>query len=154
MLQNLLAYPELENPVNLEAASIFSTAPHLYEQLARDSVIASKRLESGMPIFDENISEPITEDVLNPQIKSQLKISRLKNLVPFDIYHLDWKNLATSIAFVNTKINNTKRISNSNEGVVLVQLQKSDCKMPTNYNETFMNRNHLTPNQAKSLINR
>ncbi|ORY36291.1 UBC-like protein, partial [Rhizoclosmatium globosum] len=44
-LQNLILNPNLENPVNAPAAEIYSQSPRLYEQLCRDCVVASRRIE-------------------------------------------------------------------------------------------------------------
>ncbi|KAI8896042.1 ubiquitin-conjugating enzyme/RWD-like protein [Globomyces pollinis-pini] len=52
-LQNLLDEPELDSPVNEEAALMFKKSPKLYHQLARDAVVASRRLEQGMNMFDD-----------------------------------------------------------------------------------------------------
>ena len=47
-LQTMLHNPVLENPVNPSAAHTLNTSPHLYEQLVRDCVIASQRIQAGL----------------------------------------------------------------------------------------------------------
>ncbi|KAJ3208023.1 Ubiquitin-conjugating enzyme E2 U [Dinochytrium kinnereticum] len=99
-LQHLLAHPTLENPVNVPAAEIFASSRRLYEQLARDCVVASRRLTD-----DSVKEEPVAE--LQAEIRHTLiekapkqnakaaeppKVSRLS----FDDYHLNWKTMATS----------------------------------------------------------
>lgn len=44
-LQVLLEFPVLENSVNLAAQDLYMNSPKLYEQMARDSVIASRRIK-------------------------------------------------------------------------------------------------------------
>ncbi|KAI9000252.1 ubiquitin-conjugating enzyme/RWD-like protein, partial [Gaertneriomyces semiglobifer] len=51
-LQFLLANPGLDQPVNIAAAEIYTSAPHLYEQLIRDSVIASRRIRGKVLAID------------------------------------------------------------------------------------------------------
>ncbi|KAI8808916.1 ubiquitin-conjugating enzyme/RWD-like protein [Cladochytrium replicatum] len=43
-LQNLLADPNLDDPVNVAAAEVFRKSPRLYEQLIRDCVVSSRRV--------------------------------------------------------------------------------------------------------------
>ncbi len=43
-IQNMLAHPVVRNPINLHAAEMYCNSPRLYDQIARDSVIASRRI--------------------------------------------------------------------------------------------------------------
>ncbi|ORX43775.1 UBC-like protein, partial [Piromyces finnis] len=44
-MQLLLAEPVLDNAVNIFAAQAYSSSPHLYNQLVKDSVVASRKVE-------------------------------------------------------------------------------------------------------------
>eukprot|EP01135_Chromosphaera_perkinsii_P007105 Nk52_evm4s696 gene=Nk52_evmTU4s696 len=48
-LQLLLADPVLIQPVNEAAANIYLNTPHMYGQIVRDCVLASRRVEAGLP---------------------------------------------------------------------------------------------------------
>ncbi|KAI9328578.1 ubiquitin-conjugating enzyme E2 U-like protein, partial [Zopfochytrium polystomum] len=50
-LQFLLANPTPSNAVNDAACSIFLQSPRLYDQLARDCVLASQRVEAGLQAY-------------------------------------------------------------------------------------------------------
>jgi ubiquitin-protein ligase len=49
-IQTLLAFPVIENAVNLQAVEVFEKSPRLYDRLVRDCVIASRRIK-GTCVF-------------------------------------------------------------------------------------------------------
>ncbi|KAI9203516.1 ubiquitin-conjugating enzyme/RWD-like protein [Polychytrium aggregatum] len=101
-LQTMLANPGLVDPINLPAAQIFECSPHLYDQLVRDCVIASRRIDAGLdPHTDSN--DPYVETVETPsQIeyyisqKLEEKPAKLKQ-ISFEEYYEQWKDIATSL---------------------------------------------------------
>ncbi|KAL2915673.1 hypothetical protein HK105_204858 [Polyrhizophydium stewartii] len=104
-LQALLSEPELQDAANPAAAEIFVRAPHLYAQLVRDSVVASRRLASGLPLFDEPPIdfEPARAESLPPlpaERDSNHHRARKTIELSFEAYHRDWKSLATSIPVI------------------------------------------------------
>lgn len=44
-MQHMLSYPLLEDPINLEAAEMFSNRPHAYREVVERCVKASQALE-------------------------------------------------------------------------------------------------------------
>ncbi len=48
----MLACPSLTNPINLHAAEMYAHSPRLYEQLVRDSVVASRRIAGKLYLLD------------------------------------------------------------------------------------------------------
>lgn len=40
----MLAHPVVRNPINIQAAEMYCNSPRLYDQIARDSVVASRRI--------------------------------------------------------------------------------------------------------------
>ncbi|KAJ3102505.1 Ubiquitin-conjugating enzyme E2 U [Phlyctochytrium planicorne] len=105
ILQQLLVQPNLEDPVNAAAGDIYVKSQRLYEQLARDCVVASRRLIAGMsPYLEENpkndvetIPDASVKTIISPVMHSEMndppKVARLS----FDDYHNYWKTMATSI---------------------------------------------------------
>ncbi|KAJ3165286.1 Ubiquitin-conjugating enzyme E2 U [Geranomyces variabilis] len=110
-IQSLLANPGLLDPVNVAAAEILDSSPHLYDQLVRDCVVASRRLEAGLAPFEgeselpyptgseesENLEAflpiPPEPDVV---VVPQLGLQTVKT-VSFDQYYDHWRSLATSV---------------------------------------------------------
>ncbi|KAJ3274089.1 NAD-dependent histone deacetylase sir2 [Terramyces sp. JEL0728] len=118
-IQNLLDEPELENAVNMDAVDMIEHSPKLYNQLVRDAVIATQRLEQGVEIFDECYEqlseihseiesftgsrrnsglEPITKTVdLKSEKGSDKPFTRPKVInLSFDKYYKEWSETATS----------------------------------------------------------
>ncbi|KNC96524.1 uncharacterized protein SPPG_08112 [Spizellomyces punctatus DAOM BR117] len=101
-LQAILANPGLDRPVNIAASEIYTSSPRLYDQLVRDCVIASRRINVGLAPFEE-------EEYLN-QTSSDKELKTISPIIPahsltqpyirtisFDDYYEFWKSLATSI---------------------------------------------------------
>ncbi|KAI9350197.1 ubiquitin-conjugating enzyme/RWD-like protein [Obelidium mucronatum] len=133
-LQNLLVHPNLENPVNLPAYEIFTQSPRLYEQLCRDCVVASRRIDVGLRPHSSSTSESYIQPNGNstsdfshqyqclandeevavitiPQTPSEVtkappkpKVARLS----FEEYHAFWKNAATALPPEPTRIDSVK----------------------------------------------
>lgn len=169
MVQNLLTSPEITNAVNYEAAKIYENSPRLYEQLARDSVVASIRLQNGLRIFDEEVKTESIDTFEQSPAESNLNLNCKaiqppkstrqfgkffeKSKVSFDTYFSEWQSLATSIAFCRQPLNK-KRISNSNEVNVMEDLKSREVDTRQDTVNRFLERNHLTPKQAQSLMSR
>ncbi|KAJ3190998.1 Ubiquitin-conjugating enzyme E2 U [Irineochytrium annulatum] len=107
-IQFLLANPDIdEAPVNPPAAEIYASSRRLYDQLARDCVVASRRLDAGLEpheLTEPNIPSTLVESKYGR--KSQIvpmpemvrppdppKVSKLA----FDDYFSFWKTVATSM---------------------------------------------------------
>jgi hypothetical protein len=151
----MLANPELDNPANVEAAAIYMNSPHLYDQLARDSVVATRRIELGAPIFNEVCkSVSFTEEgIYESRVPAKMPVAKAN--VSFDAYHAAWKALATSIAFVRPPPSKKKVISYSNETEILAKMEGKDRpRFSREVVDRFLIRNRLTPKQAKSLMSR
>ncbi|KAI8903367.1 ubiquitin-conjugating enzyme/RWD-like protein [Gorgonomyces haynaldii] len=125
-IQQLLVEPVLEDPVNEDAAQMYTQSIHLYEQLVRDTVVATKRLESGGPLFDTEIQAPPEEIPELPPVRSKPSIS-------FDKYHEDWKTAATTLPYST--------------------LSRLEMRKMTLL-ERFTRENRLKDKQVKSLIAR
>lgn len=52
LFQNLLANPDLNKPVNPEAAEMIMRSPHAYRQMVLDCVAASQRVEGSYQGID------------------------------------------------------------------------------------------------------
>ncbi|KAJ3152130.1 Ubiquitin-conjugating enzyme E2 U [Geranomyces michiganensis] len=113
-LQSLLANPGLLDPVNVAAAEILDSAPHLYDQLVRDCVIASRRLEAGLVPFEGEEELPFTPDAEQDSgnLDAYLPIApepdvvvvppsgvQTVKTVSFDQYYDHWRSLATSVPY-------------------------------------------------------
>jgi hypothetical protein len=100
-----LAEPELNEPINTDAADMIKKSPRLYEQLARDAVVASRRLERGVTMFEDGIPVHFQEndttnteenvvkvnnenDKTNPAVKTAIPIK--SKLLSFDQYYASW----------------------------------------------------------------
>ncbi|KAL5035616.1 hypothetical protein BDV3_005503 [Batrachochytrium dendrobatidis] len=112
-LQCMLSEPCLESPVNPAAADIFQRSPRLYDQLVQDSVVASRRLDAGLPIFDEEIKTPSSP-------KNSLDLDTLPSVskdkysmvnVSYETYHSDWKKIGTSLATPQPWVSNRSQIT-------------------------------------------
>ena len=58
MLQQLLAHPVLDNPVNAEAAHAFVHDPDTYNKIARQCVDASRRVQAGLEPYEGFSPQP------------------------------------------------------------------------------------------------
>lgn len=88
----MLFEPELEDAVNFEAALMLQKSPKLYEQLARDSVVASRRLERGVSMFDDSLLDS-TDDQSIRDISEQGYTAPIipKSIdLSFEQYYQDW----------------------------------------------------------------
>ncbi|TPX42234.1 hypothetical protein SeMB42_g02767 [Synchytrium endobioticum] len=100
-LQAMLNNPTLDNPVNTAAAHIYLTAPRLYTQLLHDCVVASRRIDAGLPPHDE--PAPATYTPLLPPAhrpKTGLKDSAKRwkiHKVDFADYYQKWQETATTV---------------------------------------------------------
>jgi hypothetical protein len=102
-----LSEPELENPVNADAAQMLVESPKLYEQLARDAVLASRRFELGMPLFEDYLPTPVdsesshssSDDGGDEPQKDQGLLERRIPVKPlsFDDYYESWRNTSTTL---------------------------------------------------------
>jgi hypothetical protein len=81
----------LEDAINPDAAEMYSKSPKLYFQLARDAVVASKRLEKGVSIFDEHHVDEETVSNVSTVEQPGIKV------LAFEDYHSNWLNTATSL---------------------------------------------------------
>ncbi|KAJ3115663.1 Ubiquitin-conjugating enzyme E2 U [Phlyctochytrium bullatum] len=139
-LQQLMVHPDLTNPVNAPAAEIYVKSRRLYDQLARDCVVASRRVAAGLPPHGNDLDEgekPVdvvsdaTATVIahtaviaakptnktNTQTVTQPKVARLS----FDDYHQYWKSIATSIP-LDTEIQ-------QKSGVIVLEGKSSRAKL-------------------------
>jgi len=91
-LQILLDNPVLDNPVNLEAATMLKKRPQQYMQMARDCVAASKKVEAGLK--PEILSPTLYEN--EPEYSKDDKSMATKKMVSFEDYYRTWVNIATS----------------------------------------------------------
>jgi hypothetical protein len=97
-LETLLSNPEVENAVNEEAAEMYLESPQLFHQLARDAVVASRRLEQGIPMFDDYISEVKEAELLSEKSSVVSEVSRPPvKILSFDEYYDIWKNTGTCL---------------------------------------------------------
>ena len=103
LIKNLLAEPELSEAVNPEAAEMFKRSPKLYFQLARDAVVASRRLEKGVSNHDESLLDFAEEEEVSESNETQIstKPTPIKVLA-FDDYHEAWIHTATSLQSTTT----------------------------------------------------
>lgn len=99
-IQNLLSNPNLDSPVNPEAADMIIHSPHAYRQMVLDCVAASQRVEAGITPHSElesrvRFATPTEEKTFTQVTASKpapTKITRLS----FDDYHMTWSGIATS----------------------------------------------------------
>ncbi|KAJ3014859.1 Ubiquitin-conjugating enzyme E2 U [Thoreauomyces humboldtii] len=124
-LRTLLANPGLDYPVNMAAAEIYQSSPRLYDQLVRDCVVASRRVDVGLVPFEGEDASPITDSrpelaplpahlnvPVEPDVVLALPEGEVRT-VSFDEYYDFWKSLATSLPMapnvhhhINTRIPN------------------------------------------------
>lgn len=95
---------------------MFVESPKLYEQLARDAVLASRRFELGMPLFEDYLPSPADSSKNSPDfsddghgdidgdedVKRVLEEKSLQNRIPvkplsFDEYYESWKKTSTTM---------------------------------------------------------
>lgn len=140
MIQNMFVEPDLSNPVNAHAAALYQNSRHLFDQLSKDAVVASLRLDVGAPVFDSMAVTPKVVAVEKPQ-KSKRSIEKVK----YDQYYEEWKKAATSLTFV-------RRISpNSFLPSGQPVLDRDKLRMT---GEHFQEKNNLGVDQVKILISR
>ncbi|KAJ1330167.1 hypothetical protein BSLG_009591 [Batrachochytrium salamandrivorans] len=98
----MLSEPCLDGAINPAAADIFMTSPRLYSQLVQDSVVASRRVYSGLSVLDEQKDSNMPYEKSIHDIAVAHKASPKKNRsiinVSFESYHSDWKSMGTSIS--------------------------------------------------------
>ena len=93
---------------------MFVESPKLYEQLARDAVLASRRFELGMPLFEDNLP-PSPADSSKTSLDSDddghgdlerdeegKEVKSIQNRIPvkplsFDEYYESWKKTSTTL---------------------------------------------------------
>ena len=142
-IQQLLAEPSLEQSINPEAAHIYQHSPHLFHQIARDTVVASKRFALGARLFDQP-SRPSTPNQPTPEPPK-----RTKPVVSYDDYYQKWKETATSLPMY--KFNSFKVLENANmNGHVSNSLVNHDDHKDAS--NSFMARNRLAVHQVKELL--
>ncbi|KAL4235772.1 Ubiquitin-conjugating enzyme E2 U [Mactra antiquata] len=112
-IQNLLANPNLNKPVNPEAAEMIMRSPHAYRQMVLDCVAASQRVEGSYKGIDpakyigqtshsdleSRVRFKIPEEQKHIHItdsagKTRSKVAKLS----FEDYHITWSGIATSKA--------------------------------------------------------
>ena len=94
-IQNLLASPNTENPVNTEACNALQLTPAMYRQMVYDCVTASKRIAAGLPPHEDDES-PETKPTKPPSdVKSKAK-QKLIQKINYDNYLEMWNGLATT----------------------------------------------------------
>ncbi|KAJ3407267.1 Ubiquitin-conjugating enzyme E2 U [Chytridiales sp. JEL 0842] len=99
-IQNMLIEPCLDNPVNPAAAQMYISSPRLYDQLSRDCVVASRRLDAGLPPHpideyqqESNFEESSPVECIELPKSQPRKVKRLS----FSDYHDFWKAIATTL---------------------------------------------------------
>ncbi|KAI9098606.1 ubiquitin-conjugating enzyme/RWD-like protein [Phlyctochytrium arcticum] len=108
-VQFLLANPSLDDPVNAAAADIYTNSPRLYDQLVRDCVVASRRVNLGLSPFHEEEymngveagEEQDPDRMTVPQTEAgenfdQPPVPKVQT-ISFDDYYEHWKGVATSV---------------------------------------------------------
>jgi hypothetical protein len=77
---------------------MFEKSPKLYEQLARDSVVASRRLERGVSMFEESTLDSIDEQDINISEQGSIVLQVPKTMdLSFDKYYQDWLLTGTGL---------------------------------------------------------
>ena len=80
---------------------MYIESPKLYEQIARDSVLASRRYELGMPLFEDYFPDP--PESINDRKRSDSEMNESEaDRIPikplsFDDYYETWKRTSTTI---------------------------------------------------------
>eukprot|EP00112_Aurelia_sp_Birch-Aquarium-sp1_P001333 Seg1140.3 transcript_id=Seg1140.3/GoldUCD/mRNA.D3Y31 product="Ubiquitin-conjugating enzyme E2 U" protein_id=Seg1140.3/GoldUCD/D3Y31 len=152
-LQVMLDNPVLENPVNLQAARLLQSRPKRYKQMVLDSVVASKRLEAGLPPLlmspatSEKQAEADTED-LKPTTKNRSKVS-------FEEYYKTWVRIATSRPDTLTQVQvgecaaaDDLTMNETHFGVVRSDLEEELRKQMSEHNAVMYGR-FRTANRVK-----
>ncbi|OUM66875.1 hypothetical protein PIROE2DRAFT_5859, partial [Piromyces sp. E2] len=101
----LLAEPVIDNAINIFAAQAYLSSPHLYNQLVKDSVVASRKVEAGLSPYSEYFDEEESkEDIIKKKIESKSEIvdpSQNIKKISFEDYYKDWMNSATFLPKLN-----------------------------------------------------
>ncbi|KXS15138.1 UBC-like protein, partial [Gonapodya prolifera JEL478] len=90
-LQNILAFPSLECPMNPLAGELFATQPKFCVQLIRDSVAESRRVDLKAP--QQNVEAENSGDT---PIGCQPLLPSLRRKVPFENYFIEWSKSGVS----------------------------------------------------------
>ncbi|XP_053395875.1 ubiquitin-conjugating enzyme E2 U-like isoform X2 [Mercenaria mercenaria] len=112
-VQDLLANPDLNKPINPEAAEMIMRSPHAYRQMVLDCVVASQRVEGSYKGIDpakyigeaphsgleSRVRFKIPDDAncnrkQSGGIQAGAKVAKLS----FEDYHITWSGIATSKA--------------------------------------------------------
>jgi ubiquitin-protein ligase len=156
-LQLLLVEPVLEDAVNIFAAQAFLNSPHLYNQLVKDCVVASCKVEAGISPYNESYNEEEAYENTNEEsnesennnnnndsnkkvLLSSENTQKIKK-ISFEDYYKDWMNSATFLPKLNES--RFKRYSNNNEDYVVRR---------TNNNQEFIQHTNKVDNPLKKCV--
>jgi ubiquitin-protein ligase len=118
-LQDLLCNPELDNAVNASAANIYAKTPHLYEQLAHDSILTLQYMQKGLPLYNP--------DRESPEIVTPKKLPCV-NVIDFDSYRASWVTMGTTIPVKPNIYAFPKHFKTKNEFLDELSFHKSGAK--------------------------
>lgn len=141
-LQVMLDNPVLDNPVNLEAATMFKKRPLQYKQMVLDCVFTSKQLEAGLkPQF---VSSVLSESV--QECDKQAASIVTKKQVSFEDYYKTWVNIATSkpISLLHRPVRNGDfedfMMDNDHFGLLRNELEEELKKQLSDHNAIMYGR--------------
>jgi len=110
-LQLLLTEPVMDNAINIFAAQAYVSSPHLYNQLVKDCVVASRKVEAGLSPYNEYFGEEEEEEESKENDKkskndneSSTEVKYLPKTIKkisFEDYYKDWMNSATLVPKLN-----------------------------------------------------